>query len=122
MSKRNCPFFEIKFGMKQRRVVEVVQVVPDIDDEEAEKQNSAVICSSSTASTSSSTLIATASKSIVSATPKPGERVNRRNFRKAGPFLIGPEIGQLGPMLQCMVQYLARKENTREFYQLKVNK
>lgn len=50
--------------------------------------------------------------------PKYGQIVNRREFRRAGPYIIGLKLGQ--SPVDSIVQYLAKKENTNEFVQLKV--
>lgn len=47
-----------------------------------------------------------------------GQIVNRREFRRAGPYIIGLKLGQ--SPVDSIVQYLAKKENTNEFVQLKV--
>lgn len=41
-----------------------------------------------------------------------------RNPRRAGDYILGPEIST-GPV-DCISHYLARRQGTREFYQLKV--
>lgn len=51
--------------------------------------------------------------------PQFGQIVNRREFRRAGPYIIGLKLGQ--SPVDSIVQYLAKKENTNEFVQLKVN-
>lgn len=56
-------------------------------------------------------------ESIVS--PQYGQIVNRREFRRAGPYIIGLKIGH--SPVDSIVQYLAKKENTNEFVQLKVS-
>lgn len=50
--------------------------------------------------------------------PKFGQIVDRREFRRAGPYIIGLKLGQ--SPVESIVQYLAKKENTNEFVQLKV--
>lgn len=50
--------------------------------------------------------------------PKYGQIVNRREFRRAGPYIIGLKLGH--SPVESIVQYLAKKENTNEFVQLKV--
>lgn len=50
--------------------------------------------------------------------PQFGQIVNRREFRRAGPYIIGLKLG--GSPVDSIVQYLAKKENTNEFVQLKV--
>lgn len=50
--------------------------------------------------------------------PQYGQLVNRREFRRAGPYIIGQEIGH--SPVDSIVQYLAKKENTNTFVQLKV--
>lgn len=44
--------------------------------------------------------------------------VDRRQFRRVGPYILGPKIG-CSPV-DSIVQYLAKKEGTNEFVQLKV--
>lgn len=50
--------------------------------------------------------------------PQFGQIVDRREFRRAGPYIIGLKLGQ--SPVDSIVQYLAKKENTNEFVQLKV--
>lgn len=50
--------------------------------------------------------------------PKYGQIVNRREFRRAGPYIIGLKLGH--SPVDSIVQYLAKKENTDQFVQLKV--
>lgn len=50
--------------------------------------------------------------------PQYGQVVNRREFRRAGPYIIGLKLGH--SPVDSIVQYLAKKENTNEFVQLKV--
>lgn len=50
--------------------------------------------------------------------PLYGQTVNRREFRRAGPYIIGLKLGH--SPVDSIVQYLAKKENTNEFVQLKV--
>lgn len=50
--------------------------------------------------------------------PLYGQIVNRREFRRAGQYLIGLKLGH--SPVDSIVQYLAKKENTNEFYQLKI--
>lgn len=50
--------------------------------------------------------------------PKYGQIVDRREFRRAGPYIIGLKLGH--SPVDSIVQYLAKKENTNEFVQLKV--
>lgn len=51
--------------------------------------------------------------------PQFGQIVNRREFRRAGPYILGLKLG-VSPV-ESIVQYLAKKENTNEFVQLKVD-
>lgn len=51
--------------------------------------------------------------------PKFGQMVNRREFRRAGPYLIGIKLGH--SPVDSIVQYLAKKENSNQFVQLKVS-
>lgn len=51
--------------------------------------------------------------------PKYGQIVDRREFRRAGPYIIGLKLGH--SPVDSIVQYLAKKENTNEFVQLKVS-
>lgn len=48
-----------------------------------------------------------------------GKSVDRREFRRAGPYILGPKIGH--SPVESIVQYLAKKEGTDEFVQLKVD-
>lgn len=50
--------------------------------------------------------------------PLHGTAVNRRLIRRAGPYIIGPKLGY--SPVDSIVQYLAKKENTDEFVQLKI--
>lgn len=50
--------------------------------------------------------------------PLHGTPVNRRLIRRAGPYIIGPKLGY--SPVDSIVQYLAKKENTDEFVQLKI--
>lgn len=50
--------------------------------------------------------------------PRYGQIVDRREFRRAGPYIIGLKLGH--SPVDSIVQYLAKKENTNEFVQLKV--
>lgn len=73
--------------------------VPDCDNEDQEEskdeaKHAAIVC------------------------PQYGQAVNRREFRRAGPFILGLKLGH--SPVDSIVQYLAKKENTNEFYQLKV--
>lgn len=51
--------------------------------------------------------------------PQYGQLVNRREFRRAGPYIIGLKLGH--SPVDSIVQYLAKKENTSQFVQLKVS-
>lgn len=50
--------------------------------------------------------------------PENGTLVNRRVFRRVGEYILGPKLGY--SPVDCVVHYLAKKENTNEFFQLKV--
>lgn len=50
--------------------------------------------------------------------PTLGTAVNRREFRRAGQYILGPKIGH--SPVESIVQYLAKKDGTDEFVQLKV--
>lgn len=50
--------------------------------------------------------------------PSPGTIVNRREFRRVGPYILGPKLGHSA--VESISQYLAKKENSDEFVQLKV--
>lgn len=50
--------------------------------------------------------------------PQYGQIVNRRELRRAGPYIIGLKLGH--SPVDSIVQYLAKKENTNQFVQLKV--
>lgn len=45
--------------------------------------------------------------------------VDRREFRRVGPYILGPKIG-CSPV-DSIVQYLAKREGSNEFVQLKVS-
>lgn len=48
--------------------------------------------------------------------PIPGTPVPDKHVRKAGPYLLGPKLGP--SPVKSIVQCLARKERTDEFYQV----
>ena len=50
--------------------------------------------------------------------PAKGTLVDRRNFRRAGCYILGPKVG-ISPV-ESIGEYLAKKEGTNEFVQLKV--
>lgn len=50
--------------------------------------------------------------------PEPGRLVPEKHVRKAGPYLLGPKVGP--SPVKSIVQCLARKEKTDEYYQLKI--
>ncbi|KAF9813857.1 hypothetical protein SFRURICE_008012 [Spodoptera frugiperda] len=50
--------------------------------------------------------------------PSPGTPVPEKYVRKAGPYLLGPKVGP--SPVKSIVQCLARKERTDEFYQVKI--
>ncbi|XP_075985027.1 serine/threonine-protein kinase 40-like [Anticarsia gemmatalis] len=50
--------------------------------------------------------------------PAPGTPVPDKLVRKAGPYLLGPKLGP--SPVKSIVQCLARKERTDEFYQVKI--
>ncbi|CAG4954964.1 unnamed protein product [Parnassius apollo] len=50
--------------------------------------------------------------------PPPGALVPEKHVRKAGPYLLGPKLGP--SPVKSIVQCLARKEKTDEFYQIKI--
>ncbi|KAJ8711624.1 hypothetical protein PYW08_008578 [Mythimna loreyi] len=50
--------------------------------------------------------------------PAPGTPVPDKHVRKAGPYLLGPKLGP--SPVKSIVQCLARKERTDEFYQVKI--
>jgi hypothetical protein len=52
--------------------------------------------------------------------PKSGTLVERNKVRRAGCYILGPEIGNNSPV-DSITPYLARKENTNEFYKLLVS-
>lgn len=58
------------------------------------------------------------SKEILAKVPRYGTPVERTRVRTAGPYVVGHELGTSPGVPQT--QYLARKENTDEFYLLKV--
>lgn len=59
------------------------------------------------------------SKEILAKVPRYGTPVERTRVRTAGPYVLGHELGTSPGVPQT--QYLARKENTDEFYLLKVS-
>jgi hypothetical protein len=52
--------------------------------------------------------------------PKYGTLVERNKTRRAGAYILGPEIGNSSPV-DSITPYLARKEFTDEFYKLLVS-
>ncbi|XP_068619700.1 serine/threonine-protein kinase 40-like [Battus philenor] len=50
--------------------------------------------------------------------PPPGTPVPDKHVRKAGPYLLGPKLGP--SPVKSIVQCLARKEKTDDFYQIKI--
>lgn len=50
--------------------------------------------------------------------PSAGTIVNRREFRRVGPYILGPKLGHSA--VESISQYLAKKENSDEFVQVKV--
>lgn len=50
--------------------------------------------------------------------PKPGTPVDRKVLKRVGKYLLGPKIGN-GPV-ECITQYLARREGTDQFFHLKM--
>lgn len=57
-------------------------------------------------------------KEILAKVPRYGTPVERTRVRTAGPYVLGHELGTSPGVPQT--QYLARKDNTNEFYLLKV--
>lgn len=50
--------------------------------------------------------------------PAAGTIVNRREFRRVGPYILGPKLGHSA--VESISQYLAKKQNTDDFVQIKV--
>ncbi|XP_066964532.1 uncharacterized protein [Macrobrachium rosenbergii] len=50
--------------------------------------------------------------------PSAGETIPKGQLRRAGPYLLGPRLGS--SPVRSIVQCLARRENTDEFYTLKI--
>ncbi|CAH2095146.1 unnamed protein product [Euphydryas editha] len=50
--------------------------------------------------------------------PAPGTPVPEKHVRKAGPYLLGPKLGP--SPVKSIVQCLARKEKTDDYYQIKI--
>lgn len=50
--------------------------------------------------------------------PAGGTSVPEKHVRKAGPYLLGPKLGP--SPVKSIVQCLARKEKTDDFYQIKI--
>lgn len=59
-------------------------------------------------------------KEILAKVPRYGTPVERTRVRTAGPYVLGHELGTSPGVPQT--QYLARKDNTNEFYLLKVGR
>lgn len=51
--------------------------------------------------------------------PEFGKKVDRRIIRRAGQYVLGPKLVH-SPAVDGVVQHLARKDQTDQFYQLKV--
>ncbi|XP_037907315.1 serine/threonine-protein kinase 40-like isoform X1 [Hermetia illucens] len=51
--------------------------------------------------------------------PPAGLPVDRRKLRRAGRYIIGPEVVGVVPV-KCLVQYIAKREKTNQFYLLKI--
>lgn len=51
--------------------------------------------------------------------PQFGKKVDRRIIRRAGLYVLGPKLAH-SPAVDSVVQHLARKDKTDQFYQLKV--
>lgn len=51
--------------------------------------------------------------------PEFGKKVDRRIIRRAGLYVLGPKLVH-SPAVDGVVQHLARKDQTDQFYQLKV--
>lgn len=51
--------------------------------------------------------------------PKFGLKVDRRIIRRAGLYVLGPKLAH-SPAVDSVVQHLARKDKTDQFYQLKI--
>lgn len=54
----------------------------------------------------------------VISSPSAGTIVNRREFRRVGQYILGPKLGHSA--VESISQYLAKKENSDEFVQVKV--
>lgn len=97
------------------------QEVPALEDNGSSSSSSSSSSSGSGSSSSSSNGGGSPrrpSKEILAKVPRYGTPVERTRVRKAGPYVIGHELGTSPGVPQT--QYLARKENTNEFYLLKV--
>lgn len=98
------------------------QEVPSLDDNGSSSSSSSSSGSSSSGSNGGSSNGAGSPrllvKEILAKAPRYGTPVSRTKVRKAGPFVIGHELGTSPGVPQT--QFLARKENTNEFYVLKI--
>ncbi|XP_058821449.1 serine/threonine-protein kinase 40-like [Topomyia yanbarensis] len=88
------------------------QEVPTMEDDTSASP------STSTAGTSSGGSVRRPCTDILAKVPRAGTPVERNRVRTAGPYVIGHELGTSPGVPQT--QYLARKENTSEFYLLKI--
>lgn len=97
------------------------QEVPALEDNGSSSSSSSSSCLSGSSNSSSSNGGGSPrrpNKEILAKVPRYGTPVERSRVRKAGPYVIGHELGTSPGVPQT--QYLARKENTNEFYLLKI--
>ncbi|XP_055547426.1 serine/threonine-protein kinase 40-like [Wyeomyia smithii] len=93
------------------------QEVPTMEDNATASSSSSAAAVASAAG--SGGVLRRPSKEILAQVPRFGTPVERRNrVRTAGPYVIGHELGTSPGVPQT--QYLARKENSNEFYLLKI--
>lgn len=97
------------------------QEVPSLEDNGSSSSSSSSSSSGSSGSGSSGNGAASSRpliKEILAKAPRYGTPVPRTKVRKAGPFVIGHELGTSPGVPQT--QFLARKDDTNEFYVLKI--
>lgn len=94
------------------------QEVPALEDNGSSSSSSSSGSGSSSSSSNGGGSPRRPNKEILAKVPRYGTPVERTRVRKAGPYVIGHELGTSPGVPQT--QYLARKENTNEFYLLKV--
>lgn len=94
-------------------------ILTDVTDNESTDSSDKPIASPTTIPTDCDNDVKNDESTETIVCPQYGQIVNRREFRRAGPYIIGLKLGH--SPVDSIVQYLAKKENTNEFVQLKVH-